>query len=79
MFCGKLWPVGLFSEDKGDYTDVWIIKKLSTSESIWGGVYMPHKMDTQDHLAIFRESSSCGAYPARQYTYISPSMLEPNM
>ena len=31
---------------------------LSSSESIWGGVYMPYKMDTHGYLAIFRETNS---------------------
>ena len=41
---------------------------LSTSESIWGGVYMPHKMDTQGQSAIFRKTkplSNCGAFPEK--------------
>ena len=55
---------------------------LSTSESIWGGVYMPHKMDTQGHSAIFRATNSQAVLVhslQRQYTYISLSMQEPDM
>ena len=42
---------------RNDLRRKWV-SKLSTSESIWGGVYIPHKMETQRSLSFFRETNS---------------------
>ena len=49
----KLWRFGLFSEDKGDYIDVWMMKITITTNQIDMDVYFFQNKSRQHTKTIF--------------------------